>query len=103
MSLTPCHGAFTRAFGSLLFCGLVCGTAFSQAYMQPEPKNTQANGWATSGGHKSNRLPLARLIRNPDESGTGPKYALADQAGNIQRYVEPVPGIDLDPYVGYAV
>jgi hypothetical protein len=48
-------------------------------------------------------MPLARLIRNPEEASGGPKYALADQSGNIQRYVEPVPGIDLEPYVGYAV
>lgn len=47
--------------------------------------------------------PLARLIHNPDESGTNPPYALADQTGKIQRFVEPVPGIDLEPYVGYAV
>jgi len=51
----------------------------------------------------SGQLPLARLIRNPDDSGAGPQYALSDQAGNIQRYVEPVPGIDLEPYVGFAV
>jgi hypothetical protein len=48
-------------------------------------------------------MPLARLIRNPDESGMAPKYALADQAGSVQRFVEAVPGIDLEPYVGYAV
>lgn len=51
----------------------------------------------------SGRMPLARLVRNPDDSGTGPAYALADQSGTIQRYVERVPGIDLEPYVGYAV
>ena len=33
----------------------------------------------------------------------GRRYALTDQAGNIQRYVEAVPGIDLEPYVGYVV
>lgn len=49
------------------------------------------------------RGPLARLVRTPDD-GTGfPPYALADQAGTIQRYVEPVPGIDLEPYVNQSV
>jgi hypothetical protein len=49
------------------------------------------------------QLPLARLVRNPDQSGTAPAYALADQNGNVQRYVEAVPTVDLEPYVGYAV
>ena len=31
------------------------------------------------------------------------RYALADQSGSVQRFVEAVPGIDLEPYVGYAV
>jgi hypothetical protein len=47
--------------------------------------------------------PLARLVHNPDPADGSPPYALTDQAGTIQRYVEPVPGIDLEPYVGYAV
>jgi hypothetical protein len=46
---------------------------------------------------------LARLIRTPDTSGGLPPYALTDQTGKIQRYVEPVPGIDLESYVGYVV
>jgi hypothetical protein len=49
------------------------------------------------------RGPLARLIRTPDETGTLPPYALADQTGAIQRYVEPVPGIDLEAYVNQVV
>jgi hypothetical protein len=49
------------------------------------------------------RGPLARLVRTPDESGTLPPYALADQTGAIQRYVEPVPGIDLDAYLNQIV
>jgi hypothetical protein len=32
-----------------------------------------------------------------------PPYALADQSGTIQRFVEPVPEIDLAPYVGAVV
>jgi Legionella pneumophila major outer membrane protein precursor len=47
--------------------------------------------------------PMARLIRTPDTSGGQPPYALTDQTGQIQRFVEPVPGIDLEPYVGYVV
>jgi hypothetical protein len=49
------------------------------------------------------RGPLARLVRNPDLSGGLPPFALTDQTGTIQRYVEPVPGIDLEPYVGQVV
>ncbi|MCI0491583.1 MAG: hypothetical protein L0Z07_01445 [Planctomycetes bacterium] len=32
-----------------------------------------------------------------------PPFALADPSGTIQRYVEPVPNIDLEPYVGSVV
>ena len=46
----------------------------------------------------------ARLVRNPDESSGGPKYALADQSGNDPTLSSSrCPGIDLEPYVGYAV
>jgi hypothetical protein len=49
------------------------------------------------------RGPIARLVKTGgDESGL-PPYALADQAGAIQRYVEPVPGIDLEAYVNQIV
>jgi len=73
----------------------VAAEARSQEHSQP--------GWKHSASASARRLPLARLVRNPDESGSGPAYALADQTGTIQRYVERVPGIDLEPYVGYAV
>jgi hypothetical protein len=43
------------------------------------------------------------VIRNPDESSGMPPYALTDNAGAIQRYVEPVPSVDLEPYVGTIV
>lgn len=49
------------------------------------------------------RGPLARLVKTPDGSTGLPPYALADQSGAIQRYVEPVPGIDLDSYVNQIV
>ena len=47
--------------------------------------------------------PLAYLIENPDQTDGAPPFALTDQTGTIQRYVEPVPGIDLAPYVGQVV
>ncbi len=49
------------------------------------------------------RAPLARLIENPDQTDGAPPYALTDQSGTVQRYVEPVPGIDLASYVGQVV
>jgi len=49
------------------------------------------------------RGPLARLVRTPEDGSGLPPFALADQAGNIQRYVEPVPGIDLEPFVNQVV
>lgn len=47
--------------------------------------------------------PLARIVRNPDESSGLPPYALTDHSGTIQRYVEPVAGIDLEPFIGSVV
>ena len=49
------------------------------------------------------RAPLARLIENPDQSAGAPPFALTDQTGTIQRFVEPEPGIDLIPHVGQIV
>lgn len=49
------------------------------------------------------RGPLARLVRNANTADGSPPFALADQAGSIQRLVEPVPSIDLEPYVGEVV
>lgn len=49
------------------------------------------------------RAPLARLIENPDQTDGAPPFALTDHTGTIQRYVEPVPGIDLSPHVGQVV
>jgi hypothetical protein len=49
------------------------------------------------------RGPLARLIENPDQTDGAPPYALTDQTGTVQRYVEPVPGIDLASHVGRIV
>src|SRR6476646_10190869 len=49
------------------------------------------------------RAPMARLIENPDQTDGAPPFALADQTGTVQRYVEPVPGIDLASHVGQLV
>jgi hypothetical protein len=47
--------------------------------------------------------PIARLIVNPNTSNGSPPYALADQTGRVQRYVEPVPGVDLESHLGQVV
>src|SRR5262245_17278397 len=102
MSLTHRCDHSTRARVSLAAASLVTfALVGSDAHAQNSfaPQN---QGWAVSRPSAARRMPLARLIRNPDESDMAPKYALADQAGNVQRYVEAVPGIDLEPYVGYA-
>jgi hypothetical protein len=49
------------------------------------------------------RGPLARLVMNPDSISGAPPFALTDQTGAIQRYVEPVPGIDLSLFVDQVV
>src|SRR5882724_12719890 len=49
------------------------------------------------------RSPMARLIENPDQTAGAPPFALTDQTGTIQRYVEPVPGINLSSHVGQVV
>ena len=49
------------------------------------------------------RAPMARLIENPDQTDGAPPFALTDQTGTIQRYVEPVPGIELSSHVGQVV
>jgi hypothetical protein len=38
-------------------------------------------------------------VKNPYEADGSPPFALTDQDGTIQRFVEPVPGIDLDMYL----
>ncbi len=49
------------------------------------------------------RAQMARLIQNPDQTDGAPPYALTDQTGTVQRYVEPVDGIDLSSHVGQIV
>ena len=45
----------------------------------------------------------ARLARNPHPEDGNPSYVLIDRYGGIQRYVEPVPQIDLEQHVGQTV
>jgi hypothetical protein len=45
----------------------------------------------------------ARLARNPRKGDGNPPYVLMDRYGGVQRYVEPVPQVDLDNYVGQTV
>lgn len=47
--------------------------------------------------------PQGLLIRNPDRSDGRAAFALADEFGRVQRYIEPSPGIDLADYVGERV
>lgn len=46
---------------------------------------------------------MGLLIRNPDTARGEPPYAIADQYGRVQRFVEPSPGMSLDRYVGERV
>jgi hypothetical protein len=107
--------AFTRLCwpAIIVVCAISCSASFALA---DEPEQPAVGEGSYAQPHKApqqwqprlplstqQRRPLARLIRNPDRSSGLPAYALTDQAGTIQRYIEPVPGIDLEPYVGYAV
>lgn len=104
MSLTHRCGHSTRALALLIatspFAAL---TIAGEAAAQNSSFAPSNQAWAVGRPSAARRMPLARLIRNPDESEMAPKYALADQSGGVQRFVEAVPGIDLEPYVGYAV
>jgi hypothetical protein len=45
----------------------------------------------------------ARLARNPKPKDGNPPYVLIDRYGGIQRYIEPVPQIDLEQHIGQTV
>lgn len=47
--------------------------------------------------------PRAILIRNAEADPGAPPFALVDQYGRVQRYVEPTPGVDLEAHVGKQV
>ena len=46
---------------------------------------------------------LGLLVRNADTQGGKPPFALVDQFGQVQRYVEPTPGVNLAHHVGSRV
>ncbi len=46
---------------------------------------------------------IALLVRTATDDVSAPPYALLDQFGQVQRYVEPSPGIDLANYLGRRV
>ncbi len=70
----------------------------------PEPpQRVSKRQTSTASETVPHRAVLARLIVNPDQTAGAPPFALTDQTGTVQRYVEPVPGIDLAAYVGQIV
>lgn len=107
-----------RFVATLLVATLTCGAPTARG--QNPVENILPAGWLPmlSGQPTSNavstavyqqpinmprRAPLARLIENPDQTDGAPPFALTDQTGMIQRYVEPVPGIDLSTHIGQVV
>jgi hypothetical protein len=76
--------------------GLIPAMTPQTAEPAPFPPSRQPMN-SPSGG------PLARLIENPDQTDGAPPFALTDQNGTIQRFVEPVDGIDLSCHVGQVV
>ena len=72
----------------LIVLAVLTTTAASPLFAQSESTNSGA---------------VALLIRNPNTSGSQPPFALTDQYGRIQRYIEPSPGIDLTPHIGTKV
>jgi hypothetical protein len=110
MLVTTCHTTSTRVFGALIGIALLVSNAAAQVATVGGQWTARADSARSANGNTFHRPtatskpgPLARLVHNPDSTTGRPPYALADQSGTIQRYVEPVPGIDLEPYVGYAV
>ena len=107
-----------RVVATILFAASACGAQV--AWGQTSPGNILPNGLlpllssqpaanAVSTAvyqqpmNMPRRAPMARLIENPDQTDGAPPFALTDQTGTIQRYVEPVPGIELASHVGQVV
>ncbi|MEO1496458.1 MAG: BBP7 family outer membrane beta-barrel protein [Planctomycetota bacterium] len=65
----------------------------------------QADDWSPARPSLNERTsgPRAILIRNAEADPGAPPYALVDQYGRVQRYVEPTPGVDLEAHVGQQV
>jgi hypothetical protein len=108
----------TRFIAMLMVAALVCGTPVARGESsldsilpggllpllngQP-PANAVSTADYQEPTNMPRRAPMARLIENPDQTDGAPPFALTDQTGMIQRYVEPVPGIDLSTHVGQVV
>ena len=97
--------AASRTFGAslVLFCASLAtaqsdGHKWSAPQRSAEPRQFEADPAA-----RSAQGPIALLIRNADMTGGKPPFALVDQFGKVQRYVEPSPGIDLTAHVGSRV
>ncbi|MEN0111572.1 MAG: hypothetical protein AAF805_12705, partial [Planctomycetota bacterium] len=79
------------------------------AWAPPSPAQSRADDnagrWSARTARVANdaSMPVAILIRNPDRGGGSPPYALADQYGQAQRFVEASPRINLDRYLGRRV
>ncbi|MFO0791076.1 MAG: hypothetical protein U0805_16575 [Pirellulales bacterium] len=115
--MSNANALWLRRCASILFGLAVCGCAdglFAQANQwqasQPRQLSPMAGAAAApgmgNGGEQppaGRRAPLARLIENPDQTEGAPPYALTDQTGTVQRYVEPVPGVNLAAHVGQIV
>lgn len=115
--LGACKSIHTRLIATIAAATLLVGaqpsTAQQVAWNMPPQSflpmlGGESHGAATAAANdpslmEASRGPLARLVTNPDRAGGQPPFALADQTGTIQRYVEPVPGIDLAPHVGQIV
>ncbi len=109
-----------RVVATVLVVASACGAQVAWGQISPGSilpngllpllSNQAANGISTAEYQQPmnmpnmpRRAPLARLIENPDHTDGAPPFALTDQTGTIQRYVEPVPGIDLSSYIGQVV
>ena len=71
--------------------------------MNPAQTSIASQGVSVAVNGALPRGQLARLVHNPDPTPGAPPFALTDQSGVIQRYVEPVPGVDLNSYVDNVV
>lgn len=71
----------------------------------PRVASSQEGDWspARPQPRANNPAPRAILIRNAEADPGAPPYALVDQFGRVQRYVEPTPGVDLEAHVGRQV
>jgi len=89
--------------GQSLRVGLVA--VFWVAAMVPGGKAQIASQVVSPNGQLAEVLTAqrARLIHNPKPTAGLPKYALTDRSGTIQRYIEPVDGIELEPHIDQVV